>query len=82
MGSWSIPKRVKIDEQTRKTSPFDERVRVSRRKPDPKLCRVTKKPHAYKEIDRWEWPEVFPKTIHITKQCEDCGKKTHTHEQS
>jgi hypothetical protein len=50
--SWSTPKRVKVDEETKKTSPFDQRVRVSRRKPDPKICHVTKKEHDYEEIDR------------------------------
>ena len=86
-GSWSTPKRVKIDEETRRTSPFEERVRVSRRKPDPKICHVTKREHDYEEIDRWQWSKIFKNwsgdsadTIHITSKCRDCGKKTHTHE--
>jgi hypothetical protein len=85
--SWSIPKRVKIDEEIRKSSPFDERVRVTHKKRDPSVCHVTKKPHYYKEIDRWQWSTLFKNwsgdsadTIHITLQCNDCGKKTHTHE--
>jgi hypothetical protein len=85
--SWGMSKRVKLDEEVRHSDPFDQRVRVSRTKPDPKICHRTKKPHDYEELDRWQWSKLFKNdiepdrdTIHITERCVDCGKKRHRHE--